>query len=115
MPMQAILYFPHTITAKNISFSLLADIPAYIFPPQQIIVWASDNGKQWKVLGNITPQQPTSKDKDLKKLFTATCTFRPTSVRYIKFEVQPVQVLPQWFKHRKKDKGWAFVDEVLVN
>jgi uncharacterized membrane protein len=113
--MEAMLYFPQTITAKSIGFSLLEDIEAYIFPPAVITAWASTDGKQWKLLGKIAPKQPTSKDKKLKQMISAECTFAPASLRYIRFAVQPQKDLPNWFKHRKGDKGWMFIDEVLVN
>ncbi|TKK69207.1 hypothetical protein FC093_07780 [Ilyomonas limi] len=113
-PVLATFYFPQTITAKNISFSMLENVDAYIFPPQQITVWASTDGKQWKTLGNITPKQPEQKDKDANRLISAECTFPPTALQYIKFEAKPVEALPAW--HRGKgDKGWVFMDEVFVN
>ncbi len=114
-PMLAILYFPKKITPKSITFSMLENVDAYIFPPQKIEVWGSTDGRQWKVLGKLNPKQPTSKDKKKQELFSAACSFTPTSLRYIKFSVQTVTTLPAWFKHRKADKGWIFMDEVMVN
>ena len=113
-PMLATLYFPQSIKATNISFSMLENVDAYIFPPEKITVWASADGKQWKVLGNISPKQPEQKDKAVNQLINAECTFPPTSLQYIKFEAKPVGALPPW--HRGKgDKGWVFMDEVFVN
>jgi hypothetical protein len=113
-PMLAVLYFPKEITAKSISFSMLENVNAYIFPPQQITVWASKDGKQWKVLGNITPKQPTKKDKDINQLIDVECTFLPAQLQYIKFEAKTVSSLPQWHQG-KGEKGWVFMDEVCVN
>jgi hypothetical protein len=93
---------------------MLENVDAYIFPPQQITVWASTDGKQWKVLGSISPKQPLQKDKAVNQLINAECTFPPTALQYIKFEAKPVSTLPQW--HRGKgEKGWVFMDEVFVN
>ena len=112
--MQAMLYFPKEVTAKSINFSMAENVDAYIFPPQSITVWASKDGKEWKVLGNISPKQPTIKDKEVNQLLNAKCTFSPTSLQYIKFEVKPVSALPHW--HRGKgEKAWVFMDEVCVN
>jgi hypothetical protein len=113
-PMQAILYFSKEITAKSIIFSMLENVDAYIFPPQQITVWASKDGKQWKALGIINPKQPTKKDKDLNQLINTECNFKPTQLHYIKFEAKPVSGLPQWH-HGKGEKAWVFMDEVCVN
>lgn len=113
-PMQAVLYFPQMTTVNNISFSMLENVDAYIFPPQHITVWASADGKQWKIIGNITPKQPEQKDKTVNQLIDAECSFSPVSLQYIKFEAVPVSTLPQW--HRGKgEKGWVFMDEVFVN
>ena len=115
VPLEAMLCFPQIITVKNIGFSFLENIDSYIFPPQTITAWASTDGKQWKLLGTITPKQATSKDKKLNQTTLAECSFAPTPLRYIKFSALPINPLPAWFKHRKHDKGWVFMDEVFVN
>ncbi len=113
-PLLATLYFPQPIKAANISFSMLENVDAYIFPPQQITVWASADGRQWKELGNIHPAQPAQKDKTINQFINAKCTFAPATLQYLKFEATPVGVLPSW--HRGKgEKAWVFMDEVMVN
>ena len=113
-PMQVILYFPQTITAKSIGFSLLENVDGYIFPPAKIEVWASADAKQWKALGSIVPKQPGMKDTTTNQLIDASCSFAPTPLKYIKFVALPVAALPHW--HRGKgEKGWVFMDEIFVN
>ena len=81
-------------------------------PPESVQVWGGDDPKRLRLLGEIRPKQPGKQVPPSMKNFE--CKFKPVSVKYVKVIAYPVGRLPAWHPG-KGDKGWVFVDEILVN
>lgn len=112
IPMEAILYFENKKRVSSITVSSLVKINSYIMPPQQIEVWAGADSTHLRLLKKMNPEQPAKDAPGYMK--TYDLSFSPVEEKYFKVVVKPVMVLPKW--HRGKgDKGWIFVDELLVN
>lgn len=111
--MQAMLFFGTPVNAKSVTFSAMRNIGAYVFPPEKITVWGGMTEGGMKLLGTITPAQPTKDMTDMENL-ALQCNFAPTEVKYIKFVAVPIPKLPEWHQG-KGQKGWIFFDEVFVN
>lgn len=111
-PMQVMLFFNKPVEASSITLSMLLQIGAYIFPPQQVEVWGGTDKNNMKLLGKTKPEQP-EKETGQENL-AIKCDFNKTTVSCIKLLVTPVRSLPAWHPG-KGEKAWAFVDEVFVN
>ena len=111
--MECLLVFREPVEVQNISLSTLVDVGSYIMPLQTMEVWGGSDPSKLKRLGIVKPAQPnTNQFYASRKGFE--CSFNPTTVKCIKLVVQPVSKLPSWHPG-SGDKGWIFVDEVLVN
>ncbi|MFY7840623.1 MAG: FN3 associated domain-containing protein [Lacibacter sp.] len=110
--MECLLPFSKPVTIQSITLSSLVDINSYIMPPQQIEVWGGDDAQRMKLLGRMSPEQPGKLMPVFMKGFE--CKFAATTIKYIKLIATPVAKLPSWHPG-KGDKGWIFVDEVLLN
>ena len=110
--MELLLPFSETKQVSSVTLGVLVDVNSYIMPPLSMEVWGGDNATQLKKLGSLRPEQP--KENMPVNLRGYECRFESAPVKYLKIIAQPVNKLPAW--HRGKgDKGWLFVDEVLVN
>lgn len=110
--MEALLVFNQPMEISSITMSTLVDIGGYIMPPLSIEVWGGDDPKKLKLLGRISPEQPTMVKPSYHKGYEVT--FTSATVKYIKVIATPVLKLPKWHPG-KGDKGWIFTDEVFVN
>jgi hypothetical protein len=110
--MEALMIFNQPSTVSAVSVSSLVDIGGYLMPPLSLELWGGDDSTHLKLLGHIVPAQPSKMEPLHLKLFDFT--FKGVTVRYLKLIANPVTKLPTW--HRGKgEKGWFFVDEVIVN
>ena len=110
--MEVLLQFTKPTTVQSITLSTLIDVASYIMPPSSIEIWGGDDVNKMKLLGSVKPQQPTMQQPSSLRGFE--CKFDPATVKYIKIIGNTVNKLPAWHPG-KGDKGWLFVDEVLVN
>lgn len=110
--MESLLLFNSAVNIKSVTLSTLIDIGSYIMPPKSIEVWGGNELSQLKLLGRLTPPQPTAVSKGYLKGYEIN--FAPASLKYLKVIAVPISILPKWHPG-KGDKGWVFVDEVYVN
>lgn len=110
--MECILQFSNPVPIQSITLSSMVDVSTYIMPAQSIEVWGGNDTKNMKLLSRMVPEQPTKAMGNIMKGFE--CKFDKTEVKYIKIIGNPVAKLPAWHPG-KGDKGWIFVDEILVN
>jgi hypothetical protein len=110
--MEALMIFNQPSTVSAVSVSSLVDIGGYLMPPLSLELWGGDDSAHLKLLGRIIPAQPSKMEAYHLKLFDFT--FKGVTVRYLKLIANPVTKLPHWHPG-KGEKGWFFVDEVIVN
>jgi hypothetical protein len=110
--MEALLSFNEPSTVSGITVSTLVDIGAYIMPPAAIEVWGGNDPMKLKLLSRQVPEQPTMIKPAFQK--GIEIKFSTETVRYLKLIALPVSRLPAWHPG-KGDKGWIFMDEVIVN
>lgn len=110
--MESLLLFNAPVTVKSITLSALIDIGGYIMPPVSVEVWGGNEANHLKLLGRVTPEQPTVVQPGYLKAFELS--FAPVTIKYLKIIAVPVSKLPAWHPG-KGDKGWVFTDEVFVN
>jgi uncharacterized membrane protein len=110
--MESLFLFVSPTSVKSVTLSTLVDIGGYIMPPVRVEVWGGVDAGKLKLLGHVTPQQPTMVQPAFLKPFELN--FKPVTVKYVKIVAMPVSKLPAWHPG-KGDKGWVFVDEVFIN
>ncbi|NNV53924.1 hypothetical protein GD597_00545 [Panacibacter sp. KCS-6] len=110
--MNTLLHFQKPVQVQNITISSLVDIGGYIFPPLSIEVWGGNTEGSLKLLGRLTPKQPTMSAPGYLQGYDIN--FTPATLQYIKLKVQSVPKLPVWHPG-KGDKAWFFTDEVFIN
>jgi uncharacterized membrane protein len=95
---------------KKIALSYGKNLGGYIFPPEEIEVWAGENADKLKLIKKVKPDQP--KGYDAQKVESLSLSLEPAAYHYYKLIAKPVAKLPLWHSG-KGDKGWVFVDEMF--
>lgn len=111
-PMELLLPFAETAELSSVTLSTLVDVGSYIMPPAYLEVWGGDSPNQLRKLGRMNPIQPKEAQPAYSRGFE--CKFEKSRVRYLKIVAMPLPQLPAWHPGRG-DRGWLFVDEILVN
>ncbi|MCF3108311.1 chitobiase/beta-hexosaminidase C-terminal domain-containing protein [Niabella sp. CC-SYL272] len=111
-PFEALLFFKAPVTISTVTFSSLVAIDSYVMPAHELQVWGGPAVESLKLLGHSEPRQPAAPAPAYTTGYE--CRFTPQPVHVIKLIAKPVNRLPSW--HRGKgDKGWIFLDELLLN
>jgi len=110
--MECVMHFAAPVPVRSVTLSTLVDPGPYIMPAQRIEIWGGGDLNNLKRLGTLEPKQPKKYIPSSRQGYK--CKFETTTVQYIKIIVNPVNKLPKWHAG-KGQKGWFFVDEVLVN
>ncbi len=112
-PLIALLYYNQPVTARKVSLSIFQNVGSSIFPPTKMEVWGGMEPDNLKLLGTQKPVMPGEKDPgNQDKLYDFE--FGPTQVKYLKVVAVPLAKIPAWHGN-KGNKGWVFMDEILVN
>ncbi|WP_186755553.1 FN3 associated domain-containing protein [Echinicola salinicaeni] len=111
-PMVLEISIPEGQDVENIAFSLMYHEEAHIFPPVKILVEGKSRAGAWKTIVQEAPEVPAkSKRSRMKQLFYQLDL---SNYDKLKLTLYPNQHLPAW--HRGAgDKGWVFIDEVVLN
>ncbi|HEV8507144.1 MAG TPA: FN3 associated domain-containing protein [Chitinophagaceae bacterium] len=122
--MEALMMFHQPSTMSTVTVSSLVDTASYVMPPLSLELWGGNDSAHLELLSRLTPVQPQKPAKPSKpgeaskrqpayfKLYELR--FKPTTVRFLKLIANPVIKLPPWHSG-KGQKGWFFVDELIVN
>ncbi len=111
-PMELLLPFGKTVELNSVTLSTLVDVGSYIMPPAYLEIWGGDSPNQLRKLGRMAPAQPKAAQPAYSRGFE--CKFEKSQVRYLKIVAMPLPQLPAWHPGRG-DRGWLFVDEILIN
>ncbi|MBR1834104.1 MAG: DUF4838 domain-containing protein [Bacteroidales bacterium] len=84
---------------------------SWIFLPQTVNFYVSNDGKRWHLVGTQHPDDPARLAvPEIKTI--ATPTFRRRA-RYVRVEAIPLPTIPSW--HRATGNNpWLFTDEIIV-
>lgn len=84
---------------------------SWIFLPQQVQFFVSDDGNDWQPVGEehpLSPQVLATPD-----IVTLSAKFTARKARYVKVVATPMEQIPDW--HRAAGQPcWLFTDEILV-
>jgi uncharacterized membrane protein len=111
-PMEAMMYFNTPQTISSLTISNMVDIRSSIMPPRQIEVWGGDDPSHLRLISKSNPAQPVKDTTSYLRGFELD--FAPVKEKYLKLVVTPLEKLPAWHNN-KGQKGWIFVDEIILN
>ncbi|GHB41293.1 c-type cytochrome domain-containing protein [Mongoliitalea lutea] len=110
---ELILDFDVNQSPSTIAFSLLSAVSSYIFPPISVEIYSkSSAGESWVLLHKDKPEQPQGNQERKQLLLEYPIPAKP--LVQIKAVLSPINPLPKWHPGAGQ-KGWVFVDEVLLN
>ncbi|MBA4057213.1 MAG: peptidylprolyl isomerase, partial [Marivirga sp.] len=95
---------------KKIALSYGRNLGGYIFPPDEIEVWAGDGKDKLKLIKKIKIDQP--KGYEGLKVEALFLPLEPAAYRYYKVVATPIAKLPSWHSG-KGEKAWVFIDEMF--
>ncbi len=110
--METEMMFSKPVMLSSVTLSTRYDHGAFLFPPTVIKVWGGTDSSKMKLLSTVSPVQPVA--YGAKTQAGIVCIFPQQEIRFIKIIAEPVAKLPAWHK-KKGEKGWFFVDEILLN
>ena len=99
---------------KSISVGFMLFQRAWIFAPQSIELYTSDDGYDYKLQGSYSPEQNADIKNTKEERVVYTIDFdKKVKSKYIKVIVKPVVKCPKWHSGAG-DNAWLFVDEISV-
>lgn len=99
------------VPLKQISARFLLNQTSWIFLPGTLEISISDDNKDFKTIFNNSYENDKQDLKiDIRQIGMTT----DINTRYINIKTQAIGTLPVWHPGHN-DKGWLFIDEVLVN
>jgi len=110
-PFSAAFDFETKMSLREIVISYGKNIGGFIFPPDEVEIWAGDDKKNLKLLKKVKSKLPTGYTPNGVEALPIALDAN-TSYQYYRVVAKPVAKLPEW--HDKKgEKGWFFVDEIF--
>jgi uncharacterized membrane protein len=100
-----------SVTIKAVVLSSMVNTDPYLFPPESIKIRGGMDKSDMRVLARLNPKKMDTREDRHFRFFE--CTFDPVMIRYLEIEVQPLQRIPMWHPG-KGEKGWFFIDEVVI-
>jgi len=97
---------------RSVEIHALAVPLSWIFPPESMSIFLSDDGTDFWETGTIS--NPTAREKPEKAILSYRTEFeKPQRARYIRVVVKNIGKLPPW---RGVDgDAWLFLDEIIVH
>ncbi len=95
----------------RIDVGCLQEQVSSIFFPKSISVSVSNNGTEFRPIGNVSTSQPIE-DAEIKSR-DYTVSFQPTKVCYVRIQAANIGTCPPWHSNRD-GKAWLFVDELKL-
>lgn len=110
--LDAVISLGATDTVGHISMDFYFYPLSWIFLPQRIDYYISNDKENWRLVGSHTPENPEILATPMIKTFNTDLP-KPTQARYLRIVAIPLPEIPQW--HRAAGRpAWMFTDEVLV-
>lgn len=109
--MEATIDLDSLKTVSSISTSFLQDINSWVFLPISVEFSVSDDGTNYRTVGEIENAIPAEKEGAIIAPFNVT--FTPTEARYVRVKTVSMKTCPTWHKG-SGGPAWIFIDEIIV-
>jgi len=110
--MEATIDLDSSVTISSVNTSFLQDINSWVFMPLAVAVSLSDDGRNFRVVGEITNVVPAERAGAIVAPFS--CTFTPSPARYVRVKAMSMKICPAWHKG-SGGQAWIFIDEIVVH
>lgn len=90
----------------------LQDVRSWIFVPESVEYFISDDGLTWSSAGTVTPHA----DQQAEGVRVMACELKldtPVSARYVRMKTESLLVCPDWH-HGSGGPAWIFTDEWII-
>ena len=111
-PMEIKMEFEEAREVNNLAFSLLEVAASHILPPLKIEIWTTEMNGSEKLLFTDFPEQPVQIRES--QVFLKEYRIAGKNVKSIRAKLSPLNPLPKWHPGAG-EKGWVFIDEILIN
>ncbi len=109
--LEAILDLGTPIGVTSISTGFLHQVNSWIFRPEKVTYWLSDDGKNFRKLDDVFTTTDITNRKS--KRLTYSLNFDKTNARYIKVTAANQKTCPGWHVGAG-GPAWLFADEIVV-
>lgn len=110
--LSAVLDFGKPVDFSRLSVHYAENNGSWVFAPQGLLVWTSDDGKNWKPCIRARYPAPPAMQEARAGIISEAAP-QPLSTRYLKVTVENLLKNPKWHAAAGQ-KCWVFVDEILV-
>jgi hexosaminidase len=110
--MDVVISLGQDFTFTYINTSFLLDQKRWIFPPQVVNYYVSEDGQNFQRIASITHKIPLDNEQALSNDFSVKVD-RPMKVNFLRVEAVNIGVCPDWHP-AKGQKAWLFADEIVV-
>jgi hypothetical protein len=111
VPFSAGFEFQSGTPLNKIVLSYGRNIGGFVFPPQEVEVWAGDDFEQLSLIKKMSPVQP--KDYAPNGVYALSIPLDSQgSYKFYRVTAKPVSHLPKWHKS-KGEHAWFFIDEIF--
>ena len=97
---------------KAVSANFLKNHEGWMFLPQSVSVYASDNLKTFHLLGQVTIHLPAAMEEPSIEMITLDQL--DVLTRYVRVSAATIGTVPDWHTAGKGKKAWLFVDEIVI-
>ncbi len=108
---EAIVNLGKTETISKLALGCLQDARSWIWMPEYVEFYISENGKKWQYMGRVDHQ---ISDKDFQaQVKDFTLEFNPVKARYVKVFARNYGMIPDWHPGAG-GQGFIFTDEIII-
>ncbi|MFZ5981289.1 MAG: DUF4838 domain-containing protein [Candidatus Zixiibacteriota bacterium] len=109
--MDAVVDLGGTIPVARVETDFLQDILAWVFTPATVEFFVSEDGLEYKKVGEVASTVPPEQAGATIAPFNVE--FEPTPARFVKVKTASLKTCPSWHKG-SGGKAWIFIDEIKV-
>jgi hexosaminidase len=111
--MDVVIEFGQLLNVTSISATFLLDQKKWIFIPEKVNYYISDDGKNFQQVAGIAHEIPLHNEKVLTNEYRAGFS-TPLKTRFLRVEAVNIGVCPDWHPGKGRN-AWIFADEIVVN
>ncbi|WP_109302390.1 FN3 associated domain-containing protein [Aquimarina sp. AU474] len=105
--------FEEPLAIESISVSSLQDAGSWILFPKRIEMYTRNENTSFRKIGTINYDATNEEESKEIRRKRFKLEFPKTNAKYIKIVVHNIGKLPKWHQGAG-EKGWLFVDEILI-
>lgn len=98
-------------TVSRVETDFLQDINSWVFMPRVVACAISEDGSDWRPIGEITNTVPAERWGPIVAPFDFACA--PTPARFVRVQTVSWKTCPAWHKG-SGGPAWIFIDEIAV-